>query len=350
MYPLAPGCFAPRNAWYVAAWSQEITRTPCERWILNQPIAFYRRQDGSAVALGGRCPHRHFPLGKSRVVGDDLECAYHSITFAPDGSCVRIPSQTQLPAVCRVATYPLVERWRWLWIWPGDAASADPALIPDHESLGLTDARFETVGDIYYPVPGRYHLMHDNLLDLSHLGYLHQSTIASDGIGAAREERADGPDWTESVRSVRAVACPPFFARQLNYDGAVDRRFGLRFHLPCIHAGFDEFHRAARTGTGDYLGSIRVYHAVTPGRLHDAHYFFAFGRDFAHGDAEFTTNMVAGLRIVLEEDMTATREIETMLQNLASAPNELLLRADTHCVLGRRRMEEMIRREQSDAN
>ena len=346
MYPLAEGMFAPRNEWYVAAWSSEVDRAPRERWILNEPVALYRTEAGRAVALAGRCPHRHFPLGKSRVVGDDIECGYHGITFAPDGSCVRIPSQLQIPAVCRVRAYPLVERWQWLWIWMGDPALADESRIPDHVELGLTNPGYDTVGDIYYPVPGRYHLMHDNLLDLSHLAFLHKTTIASAGVAEAQEERADGPDWTRSTRRMNGVDCPPFFSAAFGYHGAVDRRFGLTFYLPCVHAGFDEFRRTAAGGSGEYLGSIRVYHAVTPGRLHDAHYFFALGRDFARGDVEFSNTMVNGLRLTLEEDMSATREIEAMLQGLGEVPREMLLRSDTHCVMGRRRLEEMIRKEQ----
>ena len=50
MYPLAEGLFAPRNQWYIAAWSHEVTRQPMERWILNLPVAFYRTEGGEAVA------------------------------------------------------------------------------------------------------------------------------------------------------------------------------------------------------------------------------------------------------------------------------------------------------------
>lgn len=106
MYPLAEGLFAARNQWYVAAWSKEISRAAMERWILNEPVAFYRTEAGKPVALGERCPHRHFPLGKSRVVGDNVECGYHGITFSPTGSCVSILSQTTVPTGCKVKAYP----------------------------------------------------------------------------------------------------------------------------------------------------------------------------------------------------------------------------------------------------
>jgi phenylpropionate dioxygenase-like ring-hydroxylating dioxygenase large terminal subunit len=273
MYPLAEGLFAARDQWYIAAWSKEVTRVPMQRWILNQPVAFYRSEAGEAIAVGGRCPHRHFPLGKGRLVGDTLECLYHGFTFDRTGKCVKIPTQAQVPQVCRIPAYPLVERWEWVWIWPGDPEKADPALIPDHHDLGLLDPAYAATGGVYYPVPGRYTLMHDNLLDLSHLGYLHKSTIASDGIAEAEELRDEGPGWMRSTRKMPNVSCPPIFAQFLNHSGQVDRVFGMKWHMPSVHAGFDYFHEvAAEPCAGRMLGGIKVFHAITPGRLHDAHY------------------------------------------------------------------------------
>lgn len=351
MYPLPEGMFAPRNQWYVAAWSGEVGREPLGRWILNEPVVFYRTRAGEAVALDGRCPHRHFPLAKGCVVDDDLECGYHGITFDARGRCVRIPTEPRAPAVYDIRSYPVVERWQWVWIWPGDPELADPALIPDHDALGLTSADVDMVGDIYYAVPGRYMLMHDNLLDLSHLAYLHKSTIASDGLAEAKESRDEGPGWISSRRSMRNVVCPQYFAQIFGHDGPVDRAFGMTTWFPCLHAGFDEFRRVADAdgGQGEELGTLSVYHAVTPGRLHDAHYFFAFGRNFARGDDALGAAMADGIRVTLEEDMSATREIEAMLGDLGEVPAELLLRSDAHCVQGRRRFAELIEAERDGA-
>ena len=352
MYPLADGLFAPRNHWYVAAWSSEVGREPFGRWILNEPVAFYRTEAGEAVAIQDRCPHRHFPLSKSRLVGDDIECGYHGLTFDRRGHCVRIPSETAAPKAFSIKAYPLVERWNWLWIWPGDPDLADESLIPDHDELDITNGRFETLGDIYYPVPGRYMLMHDNLLDLTHLGFLHQSTIASDGLADAREIRDAGEGWISSRREMSGVQCPLFFADTFEYSGAVDRAFGMKSYLPALHSGFDVFSRPANalSRAGEPLGMIRVHHAITPGRLHDAHYFFAFGRNFARDDAGFGAAMIEGLRVTLEEDMSATREIEALLQNLDAIPDEKLLRTDAHCVEGRRIFERLIRAELDGRN
>jgi phenylpropionate dioxygenase-like ring-hydroxylating dioxygenase large terminal subunit len=52
-----------KNMWYVAAWSYELTRErPIARTIIAEPVALYRRSDGTVVAVEDRCAHRHAPL------------------------------------------------------------------------------------------------------------------------------------------------------------------------------------------------------------------------------------------------------------------------------------------------
>ncbi len=51
-----------RNAWYCAAWDHEVTRAPRARRIPDTPVLLFRKQDGEAVAIGDRCPHRFAPL------------------------------------------------------------------------------------------------------------------------------------------------------------------------------------------------------------------------------------------------------------------------------------------------
>ena len=83
------------NAWYVAAWSADVGRSPISRTILGEPVALYRTEAGVPVAPRDQCPHRKLPLSLGRVVGDNLECGDHGMTFDGNGTCVRIPGQTQ---------------------------------------------------------------------------------------------------------------------------------------------------------------------------------------------------------------------------------------------------------------
>ena len=47
-----------RNAWYVAAWADEISTQPLARRICNEPVVLYRDATGKAAALIDMCCHR----------------------------------------------------------------------------------------------------------------------------------------------------------------------------------------------------------------------------------------------------------------------------------------------------
>jgi phenylpropionate dioxygenase-like ring-hydroxylating dioxygenase large terminal subunit len=120
-----------RNSWYVAAWDREVSRTPLARMLLGEPVLLYRRQDGTPVALEDRCCHRHLPLSKGRLEGDDVRCGYHGLRFDASGRCVEIPGQASIPPQARVRAFPLIERYHWIWIWMGEPTAADPARVPN---------------------------------------------------------------------------------------------------------------------------------------------------------------------------------------------------------------------------
>ena len=347
MYPLPEGCFAARNQWYIAAWSDEVTRKPIERWFLEEPVALYRTEAGEAVALEGRCPHRGFPLGKSRIVGDNVQCGYHGITFRPDGSCATIPSQDATPAACKVRSYPIVEQWRWLWIWMGDPALADKSLIPSEDDLGLSDGVHLISEGGYRLVSGRYMLLHDNLFDLTHVGYLHMPSFG--GGGGAQDtvpEIKTGPNWVSGLHTQRNVDIPDFFSRLLDFEGKVDRFQGLKLFFPCVHTGGTHIHLPQRPdGTpGDCLGSLKVFHAVTPATRHSTHYFFAAGQSWSK-DPEVSKRIFDYQKNrVIPEDIEATERVEQMIRMGGTKP-EVLVKADSVCMTGRRMFERMIRAE-----
>ena len=51
-----------RNAWYIAAWTDEIGSEPLARRICNEPVVLFRDGAGKAGALADRCCHRAAPL------------------------------------------------------------------------------------------------------------------------------------------------------------------------------------------------------------------------------------------------------------------------------------------------
>jgi phenylpropionate dioxygenase-like ring-hydroxylating dioxygenase large terminal subunit len=341
MYPFKDGCFAPLNGWYVAAFCDEVKEELLSRWICGEPVVIYRTRAGEAVALDGRCPHRHFPLGKSCLKDDNITCGYHGITFGPDGNCVRIPSQDHTPRSYRVKKYPVAEHGLWLFIWPGDPDKADPALLPDLDDCDFTRPDFRFRPFYAIEVEGRYQLLNDNLLDLTHLAYLHGTSIGVESLASVPEERQE---FDRVLKSTRTMPGTPIMATQreaFNYDGLVDRMAGMNFYLPGFHAGFDESSIPADHPTrgGEKLMVHRVFHAVTPATRTTTNYFFAMGGIITDDEFDRTKDF---LRPVIEEDAMATREIEHMLTTLGRNPPEWMLKSDAGAVQGRRMLQRMM--------
>ena len=116
-----------KNAWYVAAWADELTvDAPLGRRICDEPVVLFRDAAGNAAALADFCCHRSAPLSAGKIVAAGLECGYHGMVYGGDGVCVSIPGQVHIPAKARVRSYPLVEKDALLWIWMGDAAEPIP--------------------------------------------------------------------------------------------------------------------------------------------------------------------------------------------------------------------------------
>src|SRR5665213_3326669 len=161
-----------RNSWYIAAWGDEVGDAPLARRICNDPVVLFRGREGRAAALADLCCHRAAPLSRGTVVEQGIQCGYHGLIIDSAGKCVKVPGQRLIPGDAAVKSYPLVEKNQLIWVWMGDPSLADPATIVDfpyHDTWPNKHA--------CYPIRGNYMLMVDNLMDLTHLGYLHAKTV-----------------------------------------------------------------------------------------------------------------------------------------------------------------------------
>ena len=265
-----------RNAWYVAAWQHEVEAGKTfARTILGTPVVLFRTSDGTPAALEDRCCHRGLPLSMGGVRGDRIECGYHGLQFDGGGTCVAVPGQTRVPPGARVARYPLVERDRFVWIWMGDTDRMDSADIPDFHWLDHPDWRAEPS---YLHIRCNHRLLIDNLLDLSHLPFVHPTTLGEMGV-------AETPATTErSARGVRTTRWivdrppPPMLARLGGFTGNIDRWQIVDFIAPgavILDVG------GAPTGTGAPEGdrsqgmSNCNLNAITPETETSLHQFWA---------------------------------------------------------------------------
>ena len=264
-----------KNAWYAAAWSDEVTEDLFERTIIGQSLLFYRDAQGQAVVLNNRCPHRSAPLQMGKRRGDVIECPYHGLRFDKSGSCVHNPhGDGRIPEKMMTPAYPVEEKHLMLWVWMGDPDLADPTRIPDFSCH--TDERFKMVKGVI-KMDGYYELITDNLMDLTHVEYLHDGILGSDAIsrGEQNVEQVGTTIW--SNRWCPDGMAPPAWDKLFkDYGKPVDHWLYMRWDAPAhmlLDVGVTPCGKPRGEGVWMYGTDI-----LTPQDEHSTYYFWAASR------------------------------------------------------------------------
>jgi phenylpropionate dioxygenase-like ring-hydroxylating dioxygenase large terminal subunit len=334
-----------RNRWYVACWSEDLTSDPLARTFLDEPVALYRAANGAPVALEDRCCHRSAPLSIGSVEGDNIRCGYHGLVFGPSGACVSIPGQSQIPPGAKVQSYPVREKWGAVWIWPGAPDAADPALIPN--VFWLDDPGWIPAPG-YINIQADYRLLVDNLLDLTHVSYLHRSTLAGDDVEAITPVATTRNGESVTVeRWIMNVSPPPLYTSASGIEGIVDRWQLIEWQAPA-NVYFDI--GCARAGTGAPQGdrgqgvSMWSTHLITPETETSSHYHFSFARDYALDDEGVTEILRNGARSAFLEDL-AVLEAQQRSISAANNPPPIDINIDNAPLQARRILSELIEAE-----
>jgi vanillate O-demethylase monooxygenase subunit len=298
----------PLNAWYVAAWDHEVTRTILARTIAGRPLAIYRTEDGRPVALADACWHRLAPLSLGKLVGrEDIQCPYHGIRYNAAGRCVSMPAQETLNPSATVASFPVVERYRYLWVWLGDPTLADPSTIPDMHQM--TDPDWTGDGLTIY-APCNYQLVLDNLMDLTHEEFVHGSSIGQEELSES-DFVTSHTDTTVTVeRWMLDIDAPPFWRKNMrdrfpDFEGKVDRWQIIHFEAPatiCIDVGVAEAGTGAPEGDRSKGVNGYVMNTISPETSKTSHYFWSFQRNYRLDSQLITTQLRSGVYTVFGED------------------------------------------------
>lgn len=268
-----------KNAWYVAAWSKDVGRHLLGRILLNEYIVLYRTEDGTPVALENRCPHRNLPLSEGQLIGDEIECGYHGLMFDCEGACTKVPGSEDAPDWATVRKYPVVERHGWVFYWPGDPALADENLVPDYPVHNLDEDWVRVQGQTY--VKAGYRLVLDNLLDLSHLTYVHGSTTGNRDVAEKANLTTEVEDRTVRVtRWMENIEPALAFREYGGFETNIDRWQMSQFTAPsyininngAVDAGVGADQQTRNHDQGRW--GFVVYHAMTPETETTTHQFW----------------------------------------------------------------------------
>lgn len=291
-----------RNTWYVAALTRELQGTPLGRMLLDERVVIFRDEGGVAHALEDRCPHRFVPLSLGKVRGSEIECGYHGLRFDQNGTCTGNPhGKGQIPSRARLRAYPTTERYGFVWYWPGNPDLASPEDLPSLPFL--EDPAFAFFTDLAH-ADGNYQLVIDNLLDLSHVEFLHPKVLGqAEGMNVHETEFFQEGDVVVSNRWKRKSLLHGFAKRFFwtSPSERVDARANMRWSAPArldFDCGSTEI--GSRPEDGVCLPGI---HLMTPETLLTTHYFYATAYNRRIGDPDVREQLQSIImRIFVEED------------------------------------------------
>jgi vanillate O-demethylase monooxygenase subunit len=290
-----------RNAWYVAAWAEELVAgLPLERRQLDEPVVLSRDADGCGVAAGA------------------------------------------------LRAYPVIERYSALWIWMGDPQAADPDRLPAFDFL---DPAHWAVGTGHMAVEAHYELETDNILDLSHIEFLHP-LFASEAVRRGATDCRQEADTVWSHRLITDDLPPPFIYEAFGIppDQKVDRWLDVRWNAPALMALWTG---GVASGSPRELGrTVPSAHCFTPESATRTHYFYAISFPRAMGPLaeQLARDNVQVLRGPFEHEDKPM--LEAVQRNMAGADlwsmKPVLLPGDAAAVRARRVLQRLIETERHE--
>jgi len=336
------------NAWYIGAWADEVKPLGLlGRTLLGLPVVFYRGEDGKAFALEDRCCHRALPLSHGCVIGDQLQCGYHGLVYDNKGVCVKVPGQERVPAQAKVRSYPVVEQDQMLWIWMGDPALADASVIVRHP--WHSDPGWVWIKD-RYSIAANYQLITDNLMDLTHVGYVHQRTI-----GGTPQAHSDAETTTtRSETGVRVTRWlpnsvpPPAYVAGFKFNTpTVDRWMEIDFFPPAavrIHTGAKDVNTGAAEGKRDGGIAFIGLNLQTPETEKTTHYFWSGARTFSADEPVARDRLLGSLAATFAEDKIVVEAQQQSIDRMDGAPL-MMIASDAGLVHARRLVSTLVENE-----
>ncbi|MCV2894283.1 aromatic ring-hydroxylating dioxygenase subunit alpha [Lentibacter sp. XHP0401] len=331
-----------KNAWYVAAWDHEVTQDLTQIIVLGEKICIFRNESGEVIALEDACPHRKLPLSQGRRKGDTVECGYHGLTFDCAGKCVWAPGTGRIPSNANVHAYPVHEKYGLVWIWMGNAAIADPTEIFEIENYDSPDWGINRGAAM--ELQCNYLLMCDNLLDPTHVAWVHQSSFATDATKDTPLRVKKTEDGVIVHRWMMDHEPAPFYKKVVEFEGNCDRLQHYEVRYPS-HALIKAVFTPAGTGGED--GPLHAqtfimdsYNFMTPTTERETRYYWFQLRNIRPDDEALSKMMSEDVQKAFEEDRAILNAVQIGMDTKRSPHIDLPI--DGGQLRFRRQLEAMI--------
>jgi vanillate O-demethylase monooxygenase subunit len=175
-----------------------------------------------------------------------------------------------------------------------------------------------------YPIRAAAMLMVDNLMDLTHLGYVHTSTIGGNPSQHV-EAKMDVERTPLGVRFTRWMlnsVPPPTYVKAVGFQGRIDRCQRFEFVAPgsvLQWTGATDVGGYRDGDTSDSKLAFRLYHGLTPETDTSCFYFWSAANGFRQDEPAATEQFFDQVAAAFLEDKTVVEAQQARLTELGES-------------------------------
>jgi len=194
-----------------------------------------------------------------------------------------------------------------------------------------------------------YLYLADNLLDPSHVAFVHPTSFAAPGTEETALHTDVKDDGVIVWRWILDREVPPYYAQLVKFEGRCDRLQHYEVRYPAVAINKSVFTPAGTGGPDKPLHPkayvMISYHFLTPIDENATRYRWLQHRNTDPRNAKITAQITAGARAAFEEDRLVLEAVHRGMANKATPHINLAL--DAGSLRFRRELQALIDREQS---
>jgi phenylpropionate dioxygenase-like ring-hydroxylating dioxygenase large terminal subunit len=202
-----------------------------------------------------------------------------------------------------------------------------------------------------YPIKGNYMLMVDNLMDLTHLGYLHAKTVGGNPAAHVDAEMKTirTPRGLKFTRWMKNSVPPPSYVRAAGFGGRVDRYQEFEFVAPSTvlqWTGATDVGSDYADPQRDFRFQFRLFHGLTPETETSCFYFWSVANGYRQNEPEATEQLYREIAPTFVEDKTMVEAQQARLDEFGES-GLVDIASDANRMYMRRTVERLIAEERS---
>ena len=191
-----------RRYWQPVGCTELVTSKPQRIKTLSEELLLYRGASGKTTLTQLRCAHRSLALDHGRIEGDNIRCAYHGWLYDQTGQCLAQPAEPEgssFKEKVKLKAYPTQEVGGLVFAYLGP----EPApLLPLYDTL-LEEDGAKAVA--MRNVNANWLNAIENIVDISHLAWLHGYTFPAYGAKKVSYTWERKPYGIDNVMDVEGI-------------------------------------------------------------------------------------------------------------------------------------------------